>query len=254
MFTDSHCHFYLAKETPEAWLNAAAEHEVTRFLNVSVDVETFHQVLGLAREHDPMWASAGIHPNTPWGGDQEPDVDALCRMADDANIIAIGETGLDYFHGTDADKPHQFDRFRRHIRAARSIGKPLIIHCRDAKEDVIRLLREEHAEDAGGVMHCFVDDWETAQQAMDLGFYISFSGIVTFKSATDLQAVARQVPLDRMLIETDAPYLAPVPKRGKPNQPAYVRHVAEFLARMREMELSDLATRTSGNFDRLFRV
>jgi len=173
-------------------------------------------------------------------------------MATQRKVVAIGETGLDYFHGSEQDKLHQQERFRRHIRAACAVGKPLIIHSREAKEDVLRILREENAQQVGGVMHCFVDDWDTAQQAMALNFYISFSGIVTFKSATQLQEVAKRVPATQMLIETDAPYLAPVPYRGKANQPAYVHHVAAHIAQLRATNLQDIAAQTSENFTRLF--
>ena len=171
----------------------------------------------------------------------------------DEKVIAIGETGLDYYR-SQGDLDWQRQRFRTHIRAARQIGKPLIIHSREARGDVIKILAEEGADAVGGVMHCFVDDLETAKQAMDLNFYISFSGIVTFRNAKDLQEVARQIPLDRLMVETDAPYLAPVPYRGKQNQPAYVRHVAEKIAELQEIDLQDVITATTRNFERLFRL
>ncbi len=255
MLTDSHCHFYLAKTPAADWLARAEEMGVNRFLNVSVDEETMADVLLLAQRDARVWASAGIHPNTPTH--HEPNVAALCALADHTRVVAIGEAGLDYYHPNPmggSDWQWQHERFRRHIRAAREMGKPLIVHSRDAKADVLRLLREEQAHTVGGVMHCFVDDWDTAQQAMDMNFYISFSGIVTFKTATALQNVAQQVPADRLLIETDSPYLAPAPYRGKANQPAYVRHVADFVAQLREAALVDIAACTNRNFERLFRV
>ena len=180
------------------------------------------------------------------------DTEPSSASGSDPAIVAIGETGLDYFR-SEGDLSWQHDRFRHHIRAARELDKPLIIHTRDSATDVIRILREERAEQARGVMHCFVDDWETAQAAMDLGFFISISGIVTFKSATDLREVARRIPLDRLLVETDSPWLAPVPRRGKQNEPAYVRHTAEFLAELRDESFATLAAATSANFFSLFR-
>jgi len=173
-------------------------------------------------------------------------------MADDDKVVAIGETGLDYFR-VEGDTEWQRERFRTHIRAARASGKPLVIHTREAAEDTLRIMREEGAEQVGGVMHCFTEAWDVAQAAMALGFHISFSGIVTFKNAVPLKEVARQVPMERMLVETDSPYLAPVPHRGKSNQPAYVKHVAEEIARLRGMEFEEVARRTTENFFRLFR-
>jgi TatD DNase family protein len=191
----------------------------------------------------------GVHPNSRDG--EEPGADCLAALAQDPRIVAIGETGLDYYR-SQGDLKWQRERFRAHIRAARAARKPLIIHSREARGDVLRILEEERAADVGGVMHCFVDDWGTARRAMDLNFMISFSGIVTFRSAAELQDVARKVPLDRMLIETDAPYLAPVPHRGKENQPAWVLHVAEQIAALRGMTADTVATATTGNFFRLF--
>jgi TatD DNase family protein len=205
--------------------------------------------LELAANFDCISASVGVHPNSRDG--EDPDVERLCGLAAHPDVIAIGETGLDYFR-SQGDLAWQQDRFRRHIRAARAARKPLIIHSRDARADVIRILAEEHADEVGGIMHCFVDDWDTARQAMDLNFLISFSGIVTFKNAVELQETARKVPLDRMLVETDAPYLAPVPHRGRENQPAYVRHVAEQLALLRATRTEEIAAATTENFFRLF--
>lgn len=251
MLVDSHCHIPLMDPPDaEAVLAAARENGVGHLLCVSVDLESFPELRELAKAHSEISASVGLHPNHE--AESEPTVDQLTALADDPDVIAIGETGLDYYR-SQGDLDWQRERFRTHIRAARQIDKPLIIHSREAPADTIRILQEESADTIGGVMHCFVDDWHTAQAAMALGFYISFSGIVTFKNAKQVQDVARQVPLDRLLIETDSPYLAPVPYRGKPNQPAYVRHVAEFLADLREEPFTQLAQTTTDNFFTLFK-
>lgn len=252
---DSHCHLPMIDLAEhdgslDRVLAGAAEAGVGHMLCVSVDLESFPQVLATARRYDNVFASVGIHPNSPPGDAVAPET--LAGLAADPRVVAIGETGLDYFR-SEGDLDWQHERFRSHIRAARLAGKPLIIHTRDARADTLRLLREESAEQAGGVMHCFTEDWDTAARAMDLGFYISFSGIVTFRNAQALQEVARRVPAERLLVETDAPYLAPVPLRGRQNQPAYVRQVAEFLARLRGEELEALIARTTENFFRLFR-
>jgi len=248
MLVDSHCHLDLIKNSdPDTLIAAAHDKGVHHFLSVSVDLDHFPTLLGIAKRIDNVFASVGIHPNTP--EEVVVNVETLTSLANDSKIIAIGETGLDYFRKS-GNLAWQQERFRTHIRAAKEINKPLIIHCRDAAEDTLRILREENA--SAGIMHCFVDNWETAQQAMDMGFYISFSGIVTFKNAKIVQSVAKQVPLDRMLVETDAPYLAPVPHRGKTNMPAYVRHVAEFIAELREESFETIAGVTTTNFFRLF--
>jgi TatD DNase family protein len=215
-----------------------------------VDLESYPAVLQLARDHQEVFASVGVHPNTELTA--EPSRADLVSLAQDPQVVAIGETGLDYFrsHG---DLEWQRDRFRIHIAAAKDVDKPLIIHTRDAAPDVIRIMREEGAEAVGGVMHCFVDDWATAEQAMDMRFYISFSGIVTFKSARQVQDVAKRVPLDRLLLETDSPYLAPVPFRGKPNQPAYVSYVAECIATLRGLSATTIVEATTRNFFELFK-
>jgi TatD DNase family protein len=250
MLIDSHCHLDLIKNSdPDTLVAAAHKKGISHFLSVSVDLDHFSTLLSIAKRIDNVFASTGIHPNTP--EEVVIDVETLTRLADDSKIIAIGETGLDYFR-TKGNLVWQQERFRTHIRAAKEIGKPLIIHCRDAAEDTIRILREENASDIGGIMHCFVDSWDTAQQAMDMGFYISFSGIVTFKNAKTVQLVAKQVPLDRMLVETDSPYLAPVPHRGETNMPAYVVHVAEFIANLRNESFDTIANVTTKNFFRLF--
>lgn len=225
---------------------------VSHMLCVCVQLETFSDVRQAAADYANVFASVGVHPNTDDAA-REPSIDELLKLGRDPLIVAIGETGLDYFR-SEGDLQWQRDRFRCHIRAARELGKPLIIHTREAAADVISILREETRRDVGGVMHCFVDDWETAVAAMDLGFYISISGIVTFKSASALREVAGRVPLERLLIETDSPWLAPVPKRGKQNEPAFVRHTAEFLAKLRGMSLDELAEATLNNFFTLFNI
>ena len=251
--TDSHCHLnfeHLQKNFPQV-LHNARENGVGHMLCVSVTLEKFPEVLALAHAYPHIFASVGVHPDEQQG--QDPSVQELVRLADDARVVAIGETGLDYFR-IKGDMTWQQERFRRHIQAARATGKPLIIHTREAAADTIRILREEGAASVGGVMHCFTESWETAQAALDLGFYISFSGIVTFRNAEPLRDVARKVPSDRLLVETDAPYLAPMPHRGKTNEPAFVRHVAELLASVRNVSLAELTATTTSNFFSLFRT
>jgi TatD DNase family protein len=232
-------------------LRLARENGVSHFLCVAVDLETLSDVLAVARDHAEVFASVGVHPNTDSA--QQPSVAELVALAAQSKVIAIGETGLDYYR-SEGGMEWQHERFRRHIRAARECCRPLIIHSRDARADTIRLLTEEDAADVGGVMHCFTEDYDTASRAMDLGFMISFSGIVTFRNATALQDVARRVPLERMLVETDCPYLAPIPYRGKENQPAYVRHVGEFIAKLKDLSVEEVARQTSRNFFELFKA
>lgn len=227
----------------------ARELQVGHMLCVSVDIESFPGILDLANRYENVFASTGVHPNTETTN--EPSVDDLAKLADDPEVVAIGETGLDYYRST-GDLEWQRDRFRNHIRAAKEIKKPLIIHSREASADLLQIMKEEGASEAGGVMHCFVDDWQTAQAAMEMNFYISFSGIVTFKNAREVQDVAKQVPINRLLVETDSPYLTPIPYRGKPNQPAYVYYVAQFLAELRGDGFDDIATHTTDNFFTLF--
>lgn len=248
---DSHCHIDFDPLYPriEDVLANAHDNDVRYLLCVSVNLEDFPQVLALAELHDHIFASVGVHPNERDGRD--PDADELVALADNPRVVAIGETGLDYFR-SEGDLDWQRDRFRRHISAARTCGAPLIIHSREAPDDTIRLLTEEHAGEVGGVMHCFAEDWKMAEQALALGFYISFSGIVTFKNARPIQEVARKAPLDRILVETDSPYLAPVPYRGKTNEPAYVKHTAEYVAELRGISYGEVAEATSENFFRLF--
>lgn len=256
LLVDSHCHLDrldlpdFAGGLDEVMANAV-KHGVGHMLCVSIDLETFPRVLALARRLDNVFASVGVHPNEQDG--ENPSVERLVDLAQDARIVAIGETGLDYFR-SEGDLEWQRERFRRHIRASIITGKPLIIHSREAKEDTLRILHEEGAESVGGVMHCFTEDWETAQRAMELNFYISFSGIVTFNSAKELKKVAAQLPLERLLVETDSPYLAPAPFRGKANQPAYVRHVAQYIADLRGVSFERIAEASTRNFFNLFRI
>jgi TatD DNase family protein len=228
-----------------------AAHGVTHALCVSVTLEDFPRVRALAENHANLFASVGTHPDYPDVPPISPE--DLIERADHPKVVAIGETGLDYYR-LEGDLEWQRERFRAHIRAARVCGKPLIIHTRAAADDTLRIMREERAGEAGGVMHCFTETWETAAEAMELGFHISFSGIVTFKNAGALREVAQRVPLERLLVETDSPYLAPVPFRGKTNRPAWVRYVAEELARLRGIEFQDLAAATTRNFFAVFRA
>jgi len=251
MLVDSHCHIPLMDNAEaDDVLAAARDNDVGHFLCVSVDLESYPDVLALAERYPQVFASVGVHPNHEVS--DEPSAEHIAELAAHPAVVAVGETGLDYFRSS-GDLEWQRERFRTHIRAARQANKPLIIHSRDAPADTIRLLQEEQAKDVGGVMHCFVDDLDTATAAMAMGFYISYSGIVTFKNAKAVQAAAREIPLDRLLVETDAPYLAPMPHRGKPNQPAYVKHTAEFLAELRGETYNDLAAATTENFFQLFR-
>ena len=251
---DSHCHLdrvdlTLADNKLENILLNAKANNVEYFLCVCIDLENFPQVLGIAEQYPNVCASVGVHP-TEQGG-KEPSIEELIDLASHKKVIAIGETGLDYFH-CKGDIEWQKNRFRTHIEAAKQIQKPLIIHTRDAREDTISIMRESHAEQAKGVMHCFTESIEIARQALDLGFYISFSGIVTFKNAKELQEVAQFVPLDRILVETDSPYLAPVPHRGKSNQPAYTYYVAEKIAELKNISIEQVAQATTHNFFKLF--
>lgn len=250
---DSHCHLPLIADDERSLADVVAhalENGISHMLCVCVDLESFDAVRQSAIDFPNVFASAGVHPNTD-NDARDPTLEELLSYGSDEAVVAVGETGLDYFR-IEGDLDWQRERFRRHIRAARELDKPLIIHTREAAADVISILREERAETVGGVMHCFVDDWDTASAAMDLGFYISISGIVTFKSAAALREVALKVPLERLLVETDSPWLAPVPRRGKQNEPAFVRYTAEFLAELREEEFATLAQATSANFFKLF--
>jgi len=248
---DSHCHlnFEPLGQDIEGVLSRAREAGVGHMLCVSVTLEKFPEVKSLADGHANVFASVGVHPNEREGEDPSPD--KLIALADDDKVVAIGETGLDYYR-SEGDLEWQRERFRAHIRASRQAGKPLIIHTREAPEDTIRIMVEEGAEQAGGVMHCFTESWDVARQALDMGFYISFSGIITFRTADALREVARKVPVDRLLVETDCPYLAPVPYRGKTNEPAFVRYVAECIASERNATAAEIAEVTTANFFSLF--
>jgi TatD DNase family protein len=253
MLVDSHCHIdfeHYAGRMPQV-LEGMAANQVTHALCVCVNLADFPRVLALAEAHQQLFASVGVHPDQ--AADTRVAVDDLVERARHPKVVAIGETGLDYFRQT-GDLEWQRARFRTHIRAARACGKPLIIHTRDAGEDTLRIMRDEGAGEFGGVMHCFTETLEVAQSALELGFYISFSGILTFKNALSLKEVAQAVPLERILVETDSPYLAPVPHRGKTNEPGWVRHVAEELARLRGVTLEAVAEATTANFFRLFRA
>lgn len=252
MFIDSHCHIDFddfAGQENEILENMRTA-EVTHALCVSVNLRDWPRVHALASRHDNLYASVGVHPDHEPDNAEVSEADLLAR-AERPKIVAIGETGLDYYRLT-GDLTWQRERFRTHIRAAKRCAKPLIIHTRSAAADTIAIMKEEEAGNAGGVMHCFTETWEVAKAALDLGFYISFSGIITFKSATDLREVVRQVPLERMLIETDSPYLAPVPHRGKTNQPAFVKFVAQCVSDIKGVPIELVAETTSRNFFTLF--
>lgn len=252
MFIDSHCHLDFpdfALRLPEIF-DRMREHRVDGAMCVSVTLEEFPAVLRLAESRPDLWATVGVHPDYP--DCPEPDVETLVALARHPKVLAIGETGLDYYR-LQGDLEWQRERFQVHIRAARASGLPLVIHTRAASSDTLRLMREEGADAVGGVMHCFTEDEATARAAIDLGMCISFSGIVSFKSAADLREVAAIVPDDRLLIETDSPYLAPVPKRGKTNEPAFVSHVAECLAQVRGVSVERIGEITTENFRRVFR-
>ncbi|ACO75676.1 TatD family hydrolase [Laribacter hongkongensis] len=252
MLIDSHCHLNfpdLAGRIDEVKASMR-EKGVERAVVISVNVPDYPAVRALALAHEEFWATVGVHPDVEDGPDM--DEDFLVAEAAHPKIIGIGETGLDY-HWCKGDLEWQRERFRRHIRAARRAGVPLVIHTREAADDTLAVMREAGADAAGGVMHCFTENWDVARAALDLGFYLSFSGILTFKNARQVQEVAAKAPLDRILVETDSPYLAPVPYRGKQNEPAYTRFVAEYLATLRGLSYDEVAAMTTANFFRLFR-
>lgn len=255
MLVDSHCH--LDRLDLERFggltdvLETAEAHGVTRLLSVATDLESWPALARLTEPYPQIALSVGVHPSEDGG--RAPTKAALTALGRESRVVAIGETGLDYYYGADsADR--QRDWFRVHIAAARELGKPLIVHTRAARADTLRVLEEEGAAEVGGVLHCFTEDWAMAEQALALNFHVSFSGIVTFKNAKQIQEVARRLPAERLLVETDSPYLAPVPHRGKPNQPAWVRHVAEFVAGLRGEPLERVAATTTANYGRLFGV
>lgn len=252
MLVDSHCHLDfpdLSRRLPEI-LGRMNENGVGWAVCIGVNLEDFPGVLALAESHPNLYATVGVHPE--YADAEDPSEGKLVELADHPKVIAVGETGLDYYWQKDRPK-WQRDRFRRHIRAAIRARKPIVVHMRDAADDTLTILKEEGAQAVGGVMHCFTETWEVARDALDLGFHISFSGIVTFKNALAIKEVARKTPLDRILLETDSPYLAPVPYRGKPNEPAYVRHVAEEVARLRGLSPEQVGEATTTNFFNLFK-
>jgi TatD DNase family protein len=253
MFTDSHCHLNYKGlvEDQQGVLERARAAGVTTMLNISTRQSEWEDVIGLAEREADVWASVGIHPHE---ADAHPDVQTatLVERAAHPRVVGIGESGLDYYYDH-SDRDRQRDSFRAHIAAARETGLPIIVHTRDAEEDTAAILGEEMGKGAySGVIHCFTASADFARKALDLGFYISLSGIVTFKNAKDLQETARQIPLDRLLIETDSPFLAPVPHRGRPCEPAFVADTAQFLATLRDIPTKELASRTSSNFRALF--
>ncbi len=254
MLIDSHCHLDRLDLKPYGgdfrhFVTATQALGIAHMLCVSISMEKWPAMMELVDGQPNISASVGVHPNEH--DCHEPGVAELVEKAGHPQVVAIGETGLDYFR-SEGDLQWQHERFRSHIRAAKQIGKPLIIHTRDAREDTLRILREEGADEVGGVLHCFTEDWETARRALDLNFHISFSGIVTFKNAAQIQEAARKVPEDRYLVETDSPYLAPIPHRGKPNYPHHVRHVAQFVADLRAIPLGTVAEQSSRNYWALF--
>ena len=252
---DSHCHINfdgLNERLPEVMQNASA-NGVSHMVAISVDMDNYPNVRDIAARYDNVFCSVGVHPNTAPDGSAgfEPSSEQLCAMAEDEKVIGIGETGLDYFR-SEGDLDWQRQRFARHIEAGRQSGLPIIVHTRAAAADTLSMLRAAKLAEPAGVIHCFSEDWAFAETVLDLGFYLSFSGIVTFKSAQQIQQVAAKAPSDRILVETDAPYLAPVPFRGKTNEPAYVRHTAECIAALRGQPLDTIAAQTTENFYRLF--
>ncbi len=254
MFIDSHCHLNIVADNNtdlQIALDAAAENQVSHMLAIAIDRASCDYTVAIAAAHPHIYASVGIHPNVDPIPEETLTVEQLVDLAKQDKVIAIGETGLDYFR-SEGDLAWQRDRFSVHIEAAKQAQKPLIIHTREARDDTMDMLEQEGAEQAGGIIHCFTEDWDTAKRALDIGFYISLSGIVSFKNATQLQDVAKKLPADRILIETDAPYLAPVPHRGKANQPAFVKHVAEAVAALRNETVEIIAQQTTANFHRLF--
>ena len=259
MFIDSHCHLdcidlQAFENNFDTLISNIRQQQVDRMLCVSINLERYHPMRALVEPYDFIDISVGNHPSDV--SKHASELDELLRLGADKKVVAIGETGLDYYYGKDAGGKDSVDiqqqSFRTHIRAANQLHKPLIIHTRDAQDDTIRIMQEEQAQQCGGVMHCFTESWEMAQQSLALGFYISFSGIVTFRSAESLREVAKQVPDDRFLIETDSPYLAPIPHRGKKNYPGWVKHVAECLADVRGVSVEKIAELSSNNYRRLF--
>lgn len=256
MLVDSHCHLQMLKLEKHhndlgAMIEQAKSKGVEHILCVSTELESAQQVIEIAEQFNNVTASVGLHPSDK--ADAEPTVADIVSLAEHPKVIAVGETGLDYYYN-DTDLDMMRERFRIHIRAAKELNKALIIHSRAAREDTIQIMQAEKASEVGGVMHCFTENWEMAQQAIALGFYISFSGIVTFKNAKEVAEVAQQVPLEKMLIETDAPYLAPVPYRGKQNEPQYLYYVAEKVAEIKNRSFDEVADQTTKNFMDCFKL
>lgn len=254
MFIDSHCHLDRIDLKPynddfATFVEQARSQQIQHMLCIAIDLESYPDMLALVEPYEDISLSVGVHPNVTEG--REPTVDELMQLANHSKIIAIGETGLDYFHSK-GDLEWQHQRFKNHITVAKNLNKPLIIHTREAGHDSLDVLRAAGADQVGGIIHCFTEDWAYAEKALDLNFYISFSGIVTFKNALAIKEVAQKVPAERFLIETDSPYLAPVPYRGKPNYPTYVRHVAEHIAELRNTSVEAIAEQSSSNFKNLF--
>jgi TatD DNase family protein len=255
MLIDSHCHLDRIDLAPyqndfSCFMNEVKNSQIEHLLCIAINLEAYPAMQALVAPYPQISLTVGVHPNVRDG--LEPSVEDLIALGANDKVIAIGETGLDYFR-SEGDLDWQHQRFRNHINAAKALKKPLIIHTREAKLDTLRILEEEGASEVGGIIHCFTEDWEFAQKALDLNFYISFSGIVTFNSAKDIQEVAKKVPADRFLIETDSPYLAPAPFRGRPNYPTYVRYVAEKLAELRGTTINQIAAASTENFYRLFK-
>ena len=256
MFIDSHCHLDRIDLSPyqndfNLFMQEVEKSKIDQMLCIAIDLESYPKMVDLVKNYPLISLSVGVHPNVQDGKD--PSVEELIELGKDSKVIAIGETGLDYFR-SEGDLEWQHQRFRNHIQAAKKLNKPLIIHTREAGHDSLDDLAAEGADEVGGIIHFFTEDWEYAKKALNLGFYISFSGIVTFKNAQDIKEVAKKVPADRFLIETDSPYLAPVPFRGKPNYPTYVRYVAEHIAELRSISVEEVAQLSSDNFNTLFRL
>ena len=256
MLIDSHCHLDRIDLKPyqndfSNFMTEVETHQIEHLLCISIDMESYPDMLKLVSDFNNISVTVGVHPNVQHCTD--PSVDELITLGEAKKVIGIGETGLDYFR-SEGDLAWQHQRFRNHINAAKSIKKPLIIHTREAQEDTLRILKEEGADEVGGIIHCFTEDWEFAKKAMDLNFHISFSGIITFKNAVSIKDVAKKIPSDRLLIETDSPYLAPVPFRGRPNYPTYVRFVAEQIADLRGVTTTQIADISTNNFYNLFRL
>ena len=256
MLIDSHCHLDRIDLKPyeddfSCFMTAAKANQLEHLLCIAIDLESYPAMLDLVLNFPEISLTVGVHPNVKECKD--PSVDELVALGKLNKVIGIGETGLDYFR-SEGDLSWQHQRFRNHIRAAKILKKPLIIHTREAKSDTLKILKDEGAEEIGGIIHCFTEDWEFAQKALDLNFYISFSGIITFNNATTIRDVVKKIPSDKFLIETDSPYLAPVPFRGRPNYPIYVRYVAEQVAELRGITVNKVADITTNNFYNLFQL